>query len=59
MAQGKKLSKSDNSAAVEQEHRLLNKYYDMQIAWLREPNDATLEAYRKVSDEYKKQYDKG
>ena len=55
---GKKLSKSDDSAAREQEYRLLIKYYTVQGIWIREPSEETWEAYKKVSEEYKRQYDK-
>ena len=54
---GKKLSKSDDSEKRAQENRLLEKYLDAQIAWIREGTEESLLAYRKVSDEYKRQYD--
>jgi hypothetical protein len=57
MTQGKKLSKSDDSEKLAQESRLREKYIDAQIKWINEQTVEAWDAYKKVGDEYKRQYD--
>lgn len=55
---GKKLSKSDDSEKRAQENRLLEKYIDAQIEWIRTGSVEAKERYRMLSREYKAQYDR-
>lgn len=55
---GKKLSKSGIDGMDPQQKRLLERYYDLQIAWIRTGSDEDKAAYRKISDQYKAQYDR-
>lgn len=54
---GKKLSKSDDSEKLLQRNRLFDKYLDAQILWIREGTEESWDKYKKVSEEFKRQYD--
>ena len=55
---GKKLSKSNVDWRDTEQSRMLSKYYDRQIAWLKDPTYDNLIAYRNIGNEYKRLYDK-
>ena len=56
-SKGKKLSKSNDDEKLEQRNRLANKYFDAQITWIQTGTEESWDKYKKISEEFKRQYD--
>lgn len=54
---GKKLSKSSDGG-FEIWKGMMSKYYDRQIAWIKDPTYDNLIAYRHIGDEIKRLYER-